>query len=267
MPLAYYSIAATTEFWSEHWGRHSAAELLAMARQSPLTALIERHLPAAGTLLEAGCGLGQYVLLFRERGRTAVGVDWSLEAAREGGRAGAPLALMDLRALAVRGASVEAYLSLGVVEHDPEGPDAIVAEAARVLAPGGTLLLSVPYWNGARRLLAPWIARRGRRLREGGAGFYQFAFTRGEVRGFLEAQGFEVRGFHPYDPARILRRAWRRLQGPGAAVSAPPGAGSAGAPAGRGKAGRLLRGALYSMPALALLGHMILAVAVKPGRR
>jgi hypothetical protein len=28
-------------------------------------------------------------------------------------------------------------LSLGVVEHDPAGPAAIVAEAARILAPGG----------------------------------------------------------------------------------------------------------------------------------
>src|SRR3989304_3729818 len=56
MPLAYYSRAATSEFWSEHWGGHTVAELLAVARRSPLTDLIERHLPDGGGLPPAGRG-------------------------------------------------------------------------------------------------------------------------------------------------------------------------------------------------------------------
>ena len=127
MPLAYYSRAATPEFWSEHWGGHSVDELLRVARVSPLTTIIERHLPRAGRVLEAGCGLGQYVLLLRERGYSAVGADWSAEAVAQGRRAGAPLAVMDLRRLAVRDGAVSAYLSLGVVEHDPHGPDVVDA--------------------------------------------------------------------------------------------------------------------------------------------
>ena len=38
MPLAYYSRAATTEFWTEHWGGHTVEELLAdraARRRSP----------------------------------------------------------------------------------------------------------------------------------------------------------------------------------------------------------------------------------------
>jgi SAM-dependent methyltransferase len=266
VPLAYFSRAATAEFWSEHWGSHSVATLLEVARHSPLTAIIERHLPPRGLVLEAGCGLGQYVLLLRERGHAAVGADWSLDALREGRRAGAPLAAMDLRALAVRGGAAAAYLSLGVVEHDPAGPDAIVAEAARVLAPGGTLLLSVPYWNGVRRLSTPWLERDARRTRAGGGQFYQFAFTRTEVRRFLEAAGFRVCGFHPYDPARILRGALRRARRPGAPAPAADPTEAAAAPRAGGVRG-LLRAALYSPPALRLLGHMILAVGVKPEAR
>jgi SAM-dependent methyltransferase len=177
---------------------------------------------------------------------------------------------MDLRALAVRGGAAAAYLSLGVVEHDPAGPDAIVAEAARVLAPGGTLLLSVPYWNGVRRLSTPWLERDARRTRAGGGQFYQFAFTRAEVRRFLEAAGFRVRAFHPYDPARILRGALRRVRRPGgtAPMPAPTEAATARAATSRaGGARGLLRAALYSPPALRLLGHMILAVGVKPEAR
>ena len=63
MPLAYYSRAATEEFWSEHWGGEDVGELLAVARRSPLTQHIESALAPGGLVLEAGCGLGQYVIL------------------------------------------------------------------------------------------------------------------------------------------------------------------------------------------------------------
>jgi SAM-dependent methyltransferase len=245
-------------------------ELLRIARESPLTELIERNLPATGRVLEAGCGLGQYVLLLRERGRVALGADWSLDALRAGARAGAPVSVMDLRALAIATGTVAAYLSLGVVEHDPDGPDAILREAARVVPPGGRLLLSVPYWNGVRRLGAPYLRRQAGLTREAGGQFYQYAFTRRELGQRLAAHGFAVRAFHPYDPARVLRKALRGLRvGAPALSSAAPAAGRAPAsppadpraprPAWR----RAARALLYSGPALRLLGHMLLAVAVR----
>lgn len=266
MPLTYYSRSATVEFWSEHWGGHSVEELLQVARNSPLTELIDRHLRPDGPVLEAGCGVGQYVILLRERGHAALGADWSFDAVKQGVRAGAPLAVMDLRALAIRDQSVSSYLSLGVVEHDPAGPDRIVAEAARVLVPGGVLLLSVPYWNGVRRLFTPYILRRNRRTRVAGGQFYQFAFTRREVRAFLEAHGFSVRSFHPYDPARILRKAIKTLKGGsrrGAAHTTPERPCRRDGPGTSSRLRRVLRRFLYTPPALELFGHMILAVAVK----
>jgi SAM-dependent methyltransferase len=244
-------------------------ELLRIARASPLTELIERHLPAGGRVLEAGCGLGQYVLLLRERGRAAVGADWSPEALRAGARLGAPLAVMDLRALAVQGGGIAAYLSLGVVEHDPDGPDAILREAARVVPAGGTLLLSVPYWNGVRRLGAPYLRRQARRTREAGGQFYQYAFTRGELSRRLAAHGFAVGSFHPYDPGRVLRKALRRLRGSpqaaaaGPSPAAPARAGVGSAPGGGSALRRAVRALLYSEPSLRLFGHMLLAVAVR----
>lgn len=267
MPLAYYALAAGREFWTEHWGRHDVAELLDLAAVSPLTTLLVQALPEQGVVLEAGCGLGQYVVHLRRHGYRAIGADWSLEALAACRRfaPGTPLAVMDLRSLALRQGSVAAYVSLGVVEHDPAGPAAIVAEAARVLAPGGRLLLSVPYLNGVRRLAAPLVARRNARVRATGGEFYQFAFTRAEVRGFLEARGFSVRAFHPYDPARLVRgalRAVRRGRGAARAGAAPAGARPA-SPRGRGGVARMARALLYTPAGLRLLGHMILAVAVK----
>ena len=174
MPLAYYSRAATREFWSEHWGGEDVEGLVRIASTSPLTALIEEALPPAGRILEAGCGLGQYVILLRSRGRPVTGADWSVDALGRCRQAvpSTPLAAMDLARLAVKTGALAAYISLGVVEHDAQGPGAIVAEAARVLAPGGRLLLSVPYWNGARRLLTSRLVREGRCIRDAGGEFY-----------------------------------------------------------------------------------------------
>ena len=256
MRLAYYSTTAHADFWTEHWGGHSVAELLAVARRSPLTTLITDALPAAGVVLEAGCGLGQYVILLRERGWRAAGVDGSLEALAACRRlAPVPLAAADLRALAVRGGALAAYVSLGVVEHDPDGPDAILAEARRVLAPDGRLVISVPYLNGLRRLGAPWLRRRARAVEAAGGAFYQYAFSRAELLGALERHGFVPLAAHPYDPARILRGLLRRR------ARRAAGGGLAPAPAAAGGMKGLVRRALYTEPALRLLGHMLLVVA------
>jgi SAM-dependent methyltransferase len=261
MPLAYYSVAAEREFWTEHWAETSVEELLAVARTSPLTALITAALPADGPILEAGCGLGQYVILLRERGWPTVGADWSVAALASCGRAArVPLVAMDLRTLAFPDDSFAAYLSLGVMEHDPAGPDAFLAEARRVLRPGGVAVVSVPYVNGVRCLAAPLIETRGRVVARRGGKFYQYAFRRGELVAALARHGFVVRGLHPYDPARLLRNllpglARRAVRG---GVSGPGGAGQH-----RGIRG-LVRRLLYREPALRMFAHMLLAVAVKP---
>jgi hypothetical protein len=67
------------------------------------------------------------------------------------------------------------------------------------------LPLSVPYWNGARRLLTA-LVREGDRIRASGGTFYQFAFRRREVRAFVEAHGFWVTRFN----RTIQRGMWRK---------------------------------------------------------
>jgi len=272
--LTEYRPSSGREFWSDHWGQHPVEELLAIARRSPLTGLITRALPKAGIILEAGCGTGQYVLLLRERGWRVAGADWVVEPLVACRRvAPAPLAAMKLEELAVRDGALAGYISLGAVEHDKNGPDAILAEARRALSPGGTLVLSVPYVNGVRWLTSPWLRRRSRALKDHGGTFYQFVFTRSELWAALARHGFSPLSSAPYDPARLLRKALPRglarslSSTPGGSAAAagresgggagPPGAGT------RTRAVKLARHLLYTEPALRLLGHMLLVVARK----
>jgi SAM-dependent methyltransferase len=264
MPLAYYSVAAERDFWSEHWGTHSVEELLAVARRSPLTALIEAPLPVGRTVLEAGCGLGQYVVLLREHGFAAIGVDWSVEALAACHKvSSAPLAAAELAALPLRDGAVGAYISLGVVEHDERGPDAILAEASRVLARGGVALVSVPYRNAVRRLAEPWLRLRGRAVARRGGRFYQYAFSRRELAAALARHGLAVRRAVPYDPVRVLRHAVpRRWRAAVARTSVDEGAATGARGRRTGWRG-VVRRTLYTEPALRAFGHMLLAVAVK----
>jgi SAM-dependent methyltransferase len=276
MALAYYSQAATEQFWSEHWRGESLEALIRVAETSSLTDLILRALPPTGAqVLEAGCGLGQYVLLLQQRGYRAVGTDWSCEALRAC-RTAAPAALlgvMDLRTLSFRSEAFTAYISLGVVEHDPDGPDAILQDAWRVLEPGGVLIISVPYVNAVRRLGSWWIRRRHDDLRRRGGRFYQFVLTRKEGQAFIERNGFRVTSATPYDPSRILRiairRLRRRLSRPPRSSSPSPGRAPADrhqvvAPAAaRRRLGSLAKSVMHTPLALQAFGHMILFVAVK----
>jgi len=273
MALVYYAEAATEQFWSEHWRGESFERLISVAETSSLTELILRALPPAGArVLEAGCGLGHYVVLLQRRGYRAVGTDWSGEALRTClAVAPAPLlGVMDLRRLGFRSDAFAAYISLGVVEHDPAGPDAILKDAWRVLEPGGVLIISVPYVNAVRRLGAWWIRRRHDRVRRRGGAFYQFVLTRKEAQAFIERSGFRVVSATPYDPSRILRTAMRRLRrlvrrarpsSHGSRRRDPsPTVASDQTPRGLR---RVVKRLLHTPTALHAFGHMILFVAVK----
>jgi SAM-dependent methyltransferase len=139
-------------------------------------------LPATGAaprLLDAGCGTGAIVRHLSARGR-AVGVDLSAEAVQRAKERGAAVACAGLLALPFRDGAFDAVTSFDVIYHRWVTDDAAaVREMARVLRPGGLLLVRVP----ALRML--WGAHDE-------AVHSRHRYTRGEVRRLLEGQGLEV---------------------------------------------------------------------------
>jgi ubiquinone/menaquinone biosynthesis C-methylase UbiE len=106
-------------------------------------------------LLDAGCGTGRLTPLIRDAGLRSIGVDPSagmLAIARER-FPDAEFALGDLAALPVRNRSVDGVLAwYSIIHTAPEGLDAVVAELARVLRPGGAVLLAFQAGSGVRRI-------------------------------------------------------------------------------------------------------------------
>ncbi len=125
--------------------------------------------PAAGLVVDVGCGHGREVLALERAGLRAVGVDLSagmLSCAAE--VVPERVAQADARRLPLADDAVDGIWSVHALLHLPVSDLTVaVAEMARVLRPGGTVAVSlsatggaereeVGYWPGRFRTLVGW---------------------------------------------------------------------------------------------------------------
>lgn len=96
-----------------------------------------------GRLLDVGCGNGRYLFNLRSLGWQVQGVELNAEGVRVCRQAGLPVHHGDLASAAFPAASFDVVTVRHVIEHIAE-PHAFMAELARVLKPGGRLLIETP---------------------------------------------------------------------------------------------------------------------------
>jgi SAM-dependent methyltransferase len=181
------------------------------------------------------------------RGFDVTGLDTSepIIRALEGRFPEADWRVADVRETGLGGGSADVYLSAGVFEHFEEGPGACLAEARRVLRPGGLLFLSVPFEN-ARLALGEQFPRAA--SASDGRHFYQWRLTRADLRRELAAAGFEVVVVRPGNAEGGARRALHEL------FSLDPAS----------RASVRLSGLVARLVPAAIVGHMVFAAARKP---
>ena len=142
---------------------------------------------ATGMLLDVGVSEGPYRALFEPHVEHYVGLEYPPSILDKQPELWEMLARVkvlvqvfgDGAHLPVRDGSVDTVLSTEVLEHVPD-PQALVVEMARVLRPGGKLLLTVPF-------IQP--------LHELPSDFYRF--TPSSLRLFVESAGLEVESIEP----------------------------------------------------------------------
>ena len=108
--------------------------------QAAMQAMMAPWLRSGMTLYDVGCGEKPFAAFLKDRVARHVGVDidYGFYDARHIDLIGSA------DALPMPDGTVEAILSSQVIEHLPD-PEKAIAEAARVLQPGGLLFLSWPY--------------------------------------------------------------------------------------------------------------------------
>ncbi len=92
---------------------------------------------AGGTLLDIGCGSKPYVKFFAGRVRTYIGTDIDT------GNQKRVDVCADALQLPFRASSFETVVSNQTIEH-VQRPELLIAEASRVLKPGGVIILTAP---------------------------------------------------------------------------------------------------------------------------
>ena len=138
--------------------------------------------PAAGPVLDAGCGTGGMLLKLGPAvaGNPTFGLEYDVVAASfAAAKAGRPVAAGSVTEMPVGDGALAAYVSLDVLCHGGVDPERAAKEAERCLEPGAIALFNLPAYG--------WLLsahdRRVHNVRR---------FTRGQVLALLAGRGFKI---------------------------------------------------------------------------
>lgn len=200
----------TRKSWELNWvevDKKAVTEIFDYPRVKKLAADYLKYLPKNGLLLEAGCGLGQWMGYFQSHGYDIIGVDYNTATVYQAKSYNERLSLAaaDVRALPFKDNSVDAYLSFGVIEHFIEGPETALRESYRVLKDGGVAIIVVPHRNIFTVIKSPivWLKRSEvvRRIfsKEKKVYYYQRYFSQKGLRSKLLKTGYKILLYKPVD--------------------------------------------------------------------
>ncbi len=165
---------------------------------------LQRHLTKDGLYLDAGCGIGGWILFLRDAGFTVEGIDSHSAAVRAMSEYDRDIVVKIARTSAIpyRDNAFDGVISIGSLEYDEGDVEASIREIARVVKPGGVACIEVPLANPLRRALYLPLKRfEGmiRKLQGRVPVFAYYLFGKHELRDMLEHAGFSIEHEAPHD--------------------------------------------------------------------
>lgn len=209
--------AFVEKFWTDKWknldGPRDLSRITSQEEYRLMKPYVDR-MPKGSRMLDAGCGLGEWTVLFGQQGYEAVGLDLSVDTVKflQERFPAHQFVCGDIRKTSFEAESFDACFAWGTFEHFENGLGDCLNEVHRVMAPGGKLFISVPFHNWRlllrdRRPLQSWDPdfspvngyQTPRR-------FYQWRFTVRELEAELEMRGFRVHSITPIHKASGVGR-------------------------------------------------------------
>jgi len=202
-------------FSSQSLGRQTS-----FCDKSPLASTFLRVFRSHQPVLEAGCGSGRWNGWFAKNGIASDGLDWSVGLCSRAQRelVSCRFLVCDLNSIPVAPESYLGIISLGAIEHTASGPSRILSEFRRILRPGGVLrrlrrlfrdrpILFIKNFGPLRKVLRketaqPTLAEAHAGVnskwwpifvrRDEGWHFWEYEFSKRQLRGFLRKAGFKI---------------------------------------------------------------------------
>jgi 2-polyprenyl-6-hydroxyphenyl methylase / 3-demethylubiquinone-9 3-methyltransferase len=144
---------------AEHWwdprGHFAMLHWLARSRG----ALIPHAAPAGGLLVDLGCGAGLLAPHVAAKGYRHVGVDLTVSALVQAAAHGVHPIRADVTAVPLAGGCADVVAAGEILEHVTDLP-AVLAEACRLLRPGGLLVIDTIAATALARFVAVRLAER-----------------------------------------------------------------------------------------------------------
>ena len=177
------------------WSARRIEEEIAACPRRRIARYFMEYLPKNEPILEAGCGLGAWVIYLGDLGYDIAGIDNDAQVIGrlKEWRPSLNVSAGDIRRLPCETGSLGAVISLGVMEHFEEGCDEAMRETWRVLRPGGLFFFTVPLNNLFRKLVGhPLRASTcdGEDARGDGIHFAEYRYTPPGSGAVLRRHGF-----------------------------------------------------------------------------
>lgn len=186
---AYHSRIPIQRWWHRRRARH-----------------ILRFTDPVRPLLDVGCGSARILSLLPEG---AIGVDTHLGKLRFQKRSGRPRVLADGRRLPFGDASMGALICSELIEHLPGAGGALVDELARVLRPGGCLVIGTPDYGRWEWRVTEWLYVRAAPDAYGRE--HENPHTFESLTEALEARGFEILDHAYIGRGELIVKARKRM--------------------------------------------------------
>ena len=192
-------------YWDDKYAReHIAGNSSAEFRKQGFWPLLESVLEKGKLYLDAGCGIGGWILFLKEQGYNVEGIDIAARTVRALTEYDPDLKVKvaSVTRIPYGDATFDGVLAIGTLEYvDGKVPEAL-QEIRRILKPGGIFFMEVPVVSAMRRFLylplkrvESWVKRQQGKE----AVFSNYLFDRKELGRLMAEAEFEVVKMQPHE--------------------------------------------------------------------
>lgn len=213
MAFKNYVPKAGDAAWGDYWKNLQVGDDVKNCETDGLLPILQKYVPKTGRTLEAGCGLGKWLIFLKKQGFNIEGIDFYAGVIKAIKKYDPSLKVSvgDVENLPYPNDSLDSYLSFGVVEHWEQGPQKPLQEAFRVLKKGGIAIIETPCNNPLQRLkrsisliklpakiFVESFGLRAKRV-EPKKVFYEYHYSPTELTNLIKTAGFNIIDVLPKD--------------------------------------------------------------------